>query len=141
METNLKPGLQGQVRIEVTPENLASAYGNTGIDVLATLYLLASFEQAAAQAVAPFLSPGQTTVGTHLSLDHFAPTPEGMTVKVTATLEEVTGHRLSFAVVVRDDLETVGKGAHVRYIVDRAEFETRIQDKKQRFAESRQEVK
>jgi fluoroacetyl-CoA thioesterase len=132
---SLKPGLQGQVRIEVTPENLASTFGNTGIDVLATLKLLASFEQAAARAVAPHLLPGQTTVGTHLEMDHFAPTPEGLTAVVTATLEEVVGPRLTFAIEVRDDLEPVGKGAHVRYIVDRAEFLERIRDKKQRFAE------
>jgi predicted thioesterase len=129
----IEPGLQGQVSIQVTPATFASSYGNAGIDVLATLYILAAFEQAAGQAVLPFLEPGQATVGTHLSMDHFAPTPEGMTAVITATLEEVDGRRLSYAVEVRDELEVVGKGRHVRYIVEIDQFEERINDRRRQF--------
>jgi fluoroacetyl-CoA thioesterase len=133
MDHGLKPGLTGEVRIEATPETFASAWGNTGIDVLATLYILAAFEQAAGGAVLPYLEPGQATVGTHLEMDHFAPTPEGMTAVVRATLQEVRGARLSFAVEVTDDLEVVAKGVHVRYIVERDRFVERINDKRRRF--------
>lgn len=130
----IRPGLTGEVRIKVTPETFASTFGNAGVDVLATLYLLASFEQAANQAVRSHLEPGQVTVGTHLAMDHFAPTPEGMTATVRATLEEVRGPRLDYSIEVADEVEVVGRGRHVRYIVELDRFEDRIKDKRRRFA-------
>ena len=135
----IEPGLTGQVEIAVTPETFAGAFGNVGIDVLATLYVLAAFEQAAGMAVMPFLAENQATVGTHLSMDHYAPTPGGMTVTVKATLEEVDGRRLSYAIEVRDEIEVVATGRHDRYIVERDWFLQRIEDKRKKFAEMKSE--
>ncbi len=56
---------------------------------------------------------------------HTAATPLGMVVTARATLQEIDGRRLVFAVEARDEVEPVGAGVHERFIVDAARFEAR----------------
>lgn len=125
----LTPGAVGEAQVVVTPETTAERFGNAGAAVFATPMLVALCEQAAIKAVAPYLLPGQGTVGTHIELNHLAATPVGLRVTARAVLIEVAGKRLVFSLEAWDERETVGRGRHERYIIDRDRFLARAQAK------------
>jgi len=125
----LTPGLSAQAAMQVTRANCASAVGSGAVDVFATPMMIALMEQAAADAVAPYLAEDEVTVGTRVAVEHVAATPPGMTVRAVATLEAVEGRRLVFRVDAFDDRERIGGGTHERLVVNRAKFLARAGEK------------
>ena len=117
----------------VSKEHLASAFGSGLVDVLATPVLVGFCEEASRTMVEPHLPEGQKTVGTAVSLTHTAATPLGMKVTVRARLTAVEGRRLTFEVEYEDELESIGRCSHTRFIIDSARFETGIADKTARL--------
>ena len=75
----------------MTEADTARALGSGDVDVLGTPRALALAEAATVRAAAASLTPGQTTVGTHVELDHLAPSPVGATVRAEAQLVYRTG--------------------------------------------------
>jgi predicted thioesterase len=130
MEQALTTGLRDEAAVEVTAENTAERFGNKGAAVFATPQLVALMEQAAINAIKPYLSPGEGSVGTRVEISHLAATPVGMTVRAVATLTSVAGKKLTFAVEAYDDKEKVGEGSHERYIIDTAKFLAKVAAKK-----------
>jgi fluoroacetyl-CoA thioesterase len=98
--------------------------------VWATPDMISKMEVVAAGMVAPYLAPGQITVGARNEVSHLAATPTGMTVRVRATLTGIEGRKLTFAVEAFDPKEKVGEGIHIRYVVDRERFESRLAEKR-----------
>ncbi|HWQ62248.1 MAG TPA: thioesterase family protein [Negativicutes bacterium] len=130
MEKALTAGLSGEAAVEVTAENTAERFGNKGAAVFATPQLVALMELSAINAIKPYLAAGEGSVGTKVDISHLAATPVGMTVRAVATLTEVAGKKLTFAVEAFDDKEKVGEGRHERYIIDTAKFLARVAAKK-----------
>lgn len=130
MAETLTVGACGQAVAEVTSENTAERFGNAGAAVFATPMLVALMEQAAIDAIRPYLADGQGSVGTKVEISHLAATPVGMTVRATAKLVEAAGKKLTFTVEAYDDREKVGEGRHERYIIDAAKFLSKIATKK-----------
>jgi len=128
----LQPGITGEERVLVTPDNTASAHGSGAVPVFATPALVALMEKAARLSVQPALAPGQTTVGTRVEIRHLAATPEGMTVTARSELVAVEGKRLVFKVEASDEVETVGTGTHERYVVWEESFLKKAMAKKNR---------
>lgn len=127
----LAPGLTGESRVIVDQTNTAAAVGSGGVDVFSTPNMIGLMEMASHHAVQPELAPGQVTVGTRVEVNHLAATPLGMQVVAKATLLEVDGRRLVFAVEAFDDTEKVGEGRHERYIVNLDKFLARTAQKAQ----------
>ncbi|MBA4358788.1 MAG: thioesterase [Desulfovibrio sp.] len=121
-DNQLAPGLQGQALALVRPQDLASAYGNPGVDVMSSMTLMTLLEQSCILALAGHLAPGWMTVGARMEMDHLAPTPEGFTVTARAELSEVAGRKLVFAIVAHDGVEEVARAKHTRFVVDGARF-------------------
>jgi fluoroacetyl-CoA thioesterase len=130
MAQTLTVGAKGQATAAVTADNTAERFGNAGAAVFATPMLVALMEQAAIDAIAPHLTPGQGSVGTRVEISHLAATPVGLTVRAAATLVALAGKKLTFAVEAFDDREKVGEGRHERYIIDTAKFFSKIDAKK-----------
>ena len=130
MENTLRLGIIGKATVSVTPDNTAEKFGNSGAVVFATPMLVALIEQAAINALAPYLADGQGSVGTKVEIAHLAATPVGMSVHATATLEEMAGKKMVFAVEAFDDREQIGKGRHERYIINTATFLEKVAAKK-----------
>lgn len=87
-------------------------------------------EEAAIAALEEHLPPGSTTVGGETNLAHVAPTPKGMQVSCKATLVQITptkkgGHKLLFDIEGEDRVQSVMKGTHLRFLVNRDSFEQR----------------
>lgn len=122
----IKEGLTHTSKIKVTLENCASAVGSGGLDVFATPSMVALMENAAMTAVAPFLPEGSTTVGAEIDTTHIKPSALGAEIEATATLTAVEGRKLVFDVEARDTSGTIGKGTHVRFIVDIERFMAKV---------------
>jgi predicted thioesterase len=117
MPEGLKAGLTGKATVLVSDSNTAEVFGNAGAKVYATPMLVALMEQAAIDSIRSTLLPGEGSVGTKVEMSHTAATPVGMLVTARAELVEVAGKKMVFDVVASDEMETVGKCRHERYII------------------------
>jgi predicted thioesterase len=125
----LAPGLKHSQSVKVTEDMTPSHLRGDAIRVLATPEMVRLVEQTAIQSVQPHLKPGQSTVGTTVSIKHLAGTPEGMTVTITVELAEIDRRRLAFKFEVHDEVEKVGEGTHERFVIDREARGPRLQQK------------
>jgi predicted thioesterase len=85
--------------------------------VFATARMVALMEVASARLLAPFLGPGELSVGVRIEATHTAASPPGATVTATARYLGREDRLYAFEVIVRDGGGEVGRGAHRRAIV------------------------
>ena len=122
----LEIGLTHTSNLVVADGNTAIALGSGDMPVLATPAMMALMENAAMLAVASELEDGETTVGGHIESSHLCPTPVGVEVAATATLEKIDGRKLYFNIVARQGDTIIGKGTHLRFIVNREKFLSKL---------------
>ncbi len=113
----------------VGTNDTAPRVGSGKIAVLATPMMINLMEEAALAAAEHLLPEGKQSLGTRMDITHVAATPIGMAVDATATLVEVDGRKLVFAVEARDEQELIGEGTHERVVVTAAPFQSRIDEK------------
>jgi fluoroacetyl-CoA thioesterase len=122
----LQSGLTARISAEVTEADTAHALGSGDVQVLGTPRVVALLEAAAVEAVCGELQAGDTTVGTHIAIDHLAATPVGGSVTAEATLTSIEGRRLTFDVNLKAGDMIAARGGHTRVIVDRETFLSRL---------------
>ena len=88
--------------------------------------MVALMENAAMRAVAAALPEGATTVGAEMNVTHIKPSGLGAEITATAILAEAEGRKLTFNVGARDAEGMIGEGVHVRFVVDRAKFMSKV---------------
>lgn len=125
----LQMGLKGSAEIIVGEEHTAPFVGSGRVRVLATPVMINLMEAAALDAVETLLPTGHQSLGIHLDVRHYAATPVGMRVRVTAELVKVDGRTLDFRVEARDAKEAIGDGLHQRVVVNVERFDARVQRK------------
>ena len=123
---NMEIGLKYTSKTIVSDANTAIAMGSGDLPVFATPSMMALMENAAMLAVANHLPEGCTTVGGHIESSHVKPSPVGAEVEATAVLTAVDGKKLSFDIEAYCDGALIGKGTHLRFIVDRDKFLSRL---------------
>jgi fluoroacetyl-CoA thioesterase len=94
--------------------------------VFATAQMIAFVEWTCVHALAPYLGPGQRTVGTRVEMTHTAATPIGMTVIAEIELVSIDGRTLRFKAACRDEKEPIGDGFHERMVIDNDRFMARL---------------
>ncbi len=122
----MEKGLTYTSTTQVDATNVAATVGSGDMHVFATPMMVALMENAAMLAVADQLPVGSTTVGAMMNTSHIKPSPMGETITATATLTEVEGRKLTFSVKAEDSKGVIGEGTHVRYIVDRERFLSKL---------------
>ena len=122
----LQEGLQHVSQLTVHEAVTAIAMGSGDMAVLATPAMLALMENAAMLAVADHLPEGCTTVGGHITSSHLKPSVIGDTVTATATVTRIDGKKIEFHVEARCGDTLLGEGSHLRFIVDRNKFMSRL---------------
>jgi len=122
----LKSGLSATARTTVTEAATARAMGSGDLEVFATPAMVALMEQAAMTAAAPELPEGATTVGAEMNCTHIRPSALGAAITATAVLTAVEGRKLTFTVGASDERGIIGEGTHVRFVVDRERFMTKL---------------
>ena len=94
--------------------------------VLATPAMMALMENAAMLAVKDQLPEGSTTVGGHIESSHLRPTAIGQEVQATAELTRIDGRKLYFHVAAYQGETLLGEGDHLRFVVDREKFLSKL---------------
>ena len=110
----------------VSKDHVAAVMGSGDLHVFATPAMVALMENAAMLAVAEHLPEGSTTVGAMMNTSHVKPSPVDESIKATAVLTEVEGRKLTFSVKAEDSKGIIGEAVHVRYIVDRERFMSKL---------------
>lgn len=122
----------GSYTMVVAPDHLASRFKDPMLPpVLATPVMILAMENAALDALKPYLEPGESALGTHVDVKHLAATPVGRRVTATATMTQVSGRRIAFSVRATDTDagEEIGSGTHERVLIDIARFTARLAGK------------
>ena len=123
----LEPGLTHTSRTIVSENLTAKAIGSGDISVFATPSMAALMENAAMLAVAEHLNSNETTVGGYIETNHIYPSPLKSEITATATLTKIDGRKLFFTIEARQGETVIGSGTHLRYIVDRNTFMSKLQ--------------
>ncbi len=119
-------GLTHTSQLTVTEAVTAIEMGSGDMPVLATPAMMALMENAAMLAVADHLPEGSTTVGGHIASSHIKPSKLGDSVTATATVTRVDGKKIEFKVEARSGETLLGEGTHLRFIVDKEKFMSRL---------------
>ena len=123
-------GVKGTATLRVQPEHLANRFKDAMLPpVFATPMMILVMENAALNAIKPFLDAGESAVGTAVDVRHFAATPAGRDVRATAEVVGVEGKRVDFKVSASDGKEEIGSGTHQRIVIDLRSFNERLAKK------------
>ncbi|MBR6543832.1 MAG: thioesterase family protein [Alistipes sp.] len=122
----LEIGLKHQSVMRVMEGNTAEFIGSGDMAVLATPAMVALMENAAMLAVALHLGEGETTVGSMISTSHLKPSKVGNAISAVAELTEIDGRKLTFKIQAYDGDTLIGEGNHIRFIVNREKFLSKL---------------
>jgi fluoroacetyl-CoA thioesterase len=112
------------------PEHLANRFKDVTLPaVLATPVMIMIMENAALNAIKPFLEAGESALGTRVDVRHLAATPSGRRVTGEATVTKVEGRRVEFAIRAADENEEIGVGTHERVVVELSRLAERMRAK------------
>ena len=119
-------GLKYTSELTVTDAVTAVRMGSGDMPVLATPAMMALMENAAMLAVADELPEGSTTVGGHIASSHLRPSKIGDVVRAVAEVTKVDGRKIEFKVSAYSGDILLGEGTHLRFVVDRERFMSKI---------------
>ena len=122
----IEVGLKHTSTLVVTDDVTAVKIGSGDMAVLATPAMMALMENAAMLAVADALPEGCTTVGGHIASSHLKPSKVGDTVTATAEVVKVDGKKIEFKVSAYQGDVLIGEGSHLRFVVDRERFMSKL---------------
>jgi predicted thioesterase len=123
---NLQTGIENCIIRKVTKADIASAFGEEHMPVLATSKIVAFMEHVALASVQSYLPNGYSTVGIHINLHHNKPALEGDNLKCCSKLIEVRGRKLVFDISLNNDTEIIARATHTRMIINDSAFKRMI---------------
>jgi len=132
MKPTLQVGNAADVTITVTRE-MCPAFDSVVVHYVYSTWSMAHHMELAARAVlAPHLDEDEEGIGSHLSIDHIAPTPMGHTVRVHAEATELSESTLVCDItayhVHRDGSESVvGRGKQVQRVLPKEKLRAIIE--------------
>jgi len=123
-------GAAGSYSLVVAPEHLASRFKDATLPpVLATPIMIMVMENAALNAIKPYLDAGESALGTRVDVRHLAATPAGRRVTGEAKVTSVDGRRIEFSVRAADGNEEIGVGTHERVVIELTRLSERMKSK------------
>ena len=128
MKSSLKAGLSSSNSITVDASRCIGFMGKEAA-VYATPQMVSDVEYACRNMLLAHLDEGEDSVGVHVSIDHLAPTPLGLEVSIELQITAVDRRKVVFSFSVKD-LEEVGRGTHVRFVVETAKTRERLAAKR-----------
>lgn len=117
MSEKLEVGSTASRKVSIDKERTIGFMGDEG-RVYATPSLVHDIEHTCRDMIVARIPEGQDSVGTIVNIAHLAPTLMGQEVEITVTVAELEGRRVALDIVARDELDTICKGRHERFIVD-----------------------
>ena len=129
MKDSLTAGLSFSKTILVDESRCIGFMGKEGM-VYATPRMVSDVEYTCRDFLLEHLDAGEDSVGAHVSIDHLAATPLGLEVAVHIRIVEIDRRKVIFSFSVKDKIEEVGRGTHVRFVVDTAKTRERLAAKR-----------
>ena len=129
MKNTLATGLALSKSLVVDESRCIGFMGKEGM-VYATPRMVSDVEYACRDFLLQHLDAGEDSVGAHVSIDHLAATPLGLTVEISARVVEVDRRKVTFEFTVHDPVEQCGRGKHVRFVVETAKNRERLAAKR-----------
>lgn len=122
----LEIGLKHTSEQTVSEALTAIQMGSGDLPVFATPAMLALMENAAMMAVANNLPEGCTTVGGHIESSHLRPSKIGEKVSAVAEVTKIDGKKIVFRVAAYSGETLLGEGTHLRFVVDKEKFISKL---------------
>jgi fluoroacetyl-CoA thioesterase len=110
MKPGMKVGQTAVVEAIVTPEMFAQFEGKVVHPAYSTVFMVYHMEWASRKIILPYLEEHEEGIGGAVTVKHIAPTPEGETVTVTATLTELRDNVVITKVEARNKERVIGVG-------------------------------
>jgi fluoroacetyl-CoA thioesterase len=129
VKPSLKAGLAAEKQVVVDESRCIGFMGKEGM-VYATPRMVSDVEYTCRDFLLEHLDAGEDSVGAHVSIDHLAATPLGLSVTVSIRIAELDRRKVTFEFSVRDPVEECGRGKHVRFVVDTAKTRERLAAKR-----------
>lgn len=129
MKSSLAAGLYTKKTISVDEARCIGFMGKEAM-VYATPRMVSDVEYTCRDFLLQHLDPGEDSVGAHVSIDHLAATPLGLQVTIEAKITEIDRRKVVFSFSVKDPIEEVGRGKHVRFVVETAKTRERLAAKR-----------
>lgn len=127
---SIPPGANGSFSLVVSPEHLANRFKDAMLPpVLATPIMIMVMENAALNAIKPYLDASESALGTRVDVRHLAATPAGRRITGQAEVTKVEGRRIEFQIRATDGNQEIGIGTHERMVIDVAKFAERLKSK------------
>ena len=112
-------GVQGRYVHRVESAHLANSFKDSMLPpVFSTPYLILIMENAALNAIKPYLESDESAVGTRVDVSHLVATPVGREVVGHAEVTGTEGRKIYFRVWATDGEEEIGTGTHERTVVN-----------------------
>jgi fluoroacetyl-CoA thioesterase len=129
VKETLKTGL-GASRTVPVDESRCIGFMGKEAAVYATPRMVSDVEYTCRDFLLEHLDAGEDSVGMHVSIDHLAATPLGLQAVIEIKIAQVDRRKVTFTFSVRDSLEEVGRGTHVRFVVETAKTRERLAAKR-----------
>ncbi|MGC6462735.1 MAG: thioesterase family protein [Pirellulaceae bacterium] len=126
MKRPAKVGDVGELTFTATTEHAIDFADDRMPAVLSTPWLIWFLEHAARNAMLPLLDDGESTVGTHVDVEHLAATPLGQSVRCKATVINTDHPRITFRLEAHDEHEQIAIGIHRLNVIDCERFKKRL---------------
>ena len=132
MHSTLETGVSRVERIEIDRDRTIGFLGEE-MRLYSTPSMVRDIEYTCLKLIQEHLDAGESSVGIHIAVDHLAATPLGQWVDVEVTVSAVEGRKVTLLASVRDKVEQIGRGEHVRFVIDVAKHEKRLKQKLQQL--------
>ncbi|MGI9464186.1 MAG: thioesterase family protein [Aestuariivirgaceae bacterium] len=118
----VETGASYQGEVWAKPADLASAIGNTGVDVVSSPATIGYLEMACHHVIDPHFEGDEASVGVGFNFRHLAAAHLGAPIEVTAELIEQTDRLFTFKVKAAQDGKTIMTGQHERSVINLDRF-------------------
>ncbi|TXK89548.1 thioesterase [Parageobacillus sp. SY1] len=115
------------VEAVVTPDMFAQFEGNVVHPAYSTVSMVYHMEWASRKIILPYLEEHEEGMGVAVSVKHIAPTTEGSTVTVTATVTEIRDNVVVTKVEAKNEMQVIGIGEVKQVILPKQKIAQMLQ--------------
>ena len=130
MKEELEVGATHTARYEIDKDRTIGFMGEE-LRVYATPIMVRDMENTCRLFLEDvYLDEDENSVGARVEIDHMGPTLVGMYVNIKITVTELRGPKVAFEFEVHDQIEQVGRGKHLRFVVPLEKQRERLEGKR-----------
>lgn len=123
----VEAGLKWQGEVWAKAEDLASAIGNKGVDVVSSPATIGYLEMACVHAVQHLFDDGEASVGVGFNMRHVGAATMELPITTAVELTGIDGNMLTFKVEATQSGRSIMTGEHTRAVVELARLLAKLQ--------------